>query len=97
MLFAFIKDKGVSERTKTSIWKNWATAIQRLGLQNLAVTMLEAAGPVNVVGAQLVYLSQPVLDSIVAKDQLSALAEMLEEPKQTQAFIDFLQEQDLQE
>lgn len=74
------------------IWRNWAHALHRWGLEDWVAVFLESAGPLTVLGAQMVYLGQPLLQHALPKDQLAALAGMLEEPAQAQAFADFLRE-----
>jgi len=56
----------------------------------MVATLLEATGPLNLLGAQVVYLGQPLLKQVLPEDQLDALADMLENPKQTRAFTDYL-------
>jgi hypothetical protein len=74
------------------IWKKWAKKLQQIGLQEVAASVLEAAAPVNLVGAQLVYLGQPVLRGFVPNENLNALADLLEQPEHTRAFIEDLRE-----
>ncbi|HKJ27580.1 MAG TPA: hypothetical protein VJ965_08080 [Anaerolineales bacterium] len=72
--------------------QRWAEQLKDRGLHQVAATLLEAAGPLNIVGAQLVYLSQPVLNGFLDDRSLSSLAWMLEEPAQTKSFIQTLRE-----
>jgi len=44
--------------------KKWIESLYKLRLQNLTATFLEALGPMNLLGAQLVYLSHPVVPRI---------------------------------
>ena len=74
------------------IWETWVKRLQNWGLNDFAALALEAAGPINLIGAQLVYLTQPMLNSLLPNEQLTALAAMLEEPQQTQDFIQGLRE-----
>lgn len=69
------------------IWKIWIRHLKQWGMQEFAASVLEAAGPINLVGAQLVYVSQPLLDGIFPADHLRAFAGLLEEPEQTEAFV----------
>jgi hypothetical protein len=69
------------------IWQIWIKRLKQWGMQEFAASILEAAGPINLVGAQLVYVSQPLLDGIFPVDHLRALAGLLEEPEQTEAFV----------
>jgi hypothetical protein len=69
-----------------SEWSKWAESLRRLKLDGLAAWFLEAAGPLTVLGAQAVYMTQPFLGG----KQLSSLASMLEEDEETQAFARYL-------
>lgn len=73
--------------------QGWANRLQQWHMHQLAAALLEASGPLRLVGAQLVYLGQPVLGGFVASEQLDTLAEMLEEPNQTDTFIRYLREE----
>ena len=55
-------------------------------------SLLEVAGPITLLGAQVVYISQPFFSHSGAKTHLAALAELLEEPETTRSFIKFLRE-----
>jgi hypothetical protein len=69
----------------------WAESLRRLKLDGLAAWFLEAAGPLTVLGAQVVYLTQP----FAGGKQLSSLASMLEEDEETQAFARYLRGEEL--
>lgn len=86
-----------AEKLQPNIHENmqrWAGLLQGWGIHQVAAALLEAAGPLNVVGAQLVYISQPVLNGLLDEGSLSSLANMLEEPDQTKTFIQILREDD---
>ncbi len=55
-------------------------------------SFLDAVGPLSIVGAQAIYLFQPILNGIVSMDQLGALAQMLEEPEETKHFAEMIRE-----
>lgn len=74
------------------IWRVWAKFLQRWGLIGCAASILEAAGPLAVLGAQLVYIGQPLLNHTVPNGHLDALARLLEDGTRTQAFVDYLRE-----
>jgi len=74
------------------IWHIWASNLHQWGVHELAATLLEAAGPLSTIGAQVVYLSQPLLSVFLPSEQLSALADMLDDTTQTRAFAIYLRE-----
>jgi hypothetical protein len=61
-------------------------------MQALVASFLEAAGPFTVLGAQAVYLGQPFFREVDRQGHLPALASMLEDRTQTEAFVTFLRE-----
>ena len=69
-----------------SDWSKWAESLRRLKLDGFAAWLLEAGGPLTILGAQAVYMSQP----FIGGKNLDSLAHMLEEDEQTQAFARFL-------
>ena len=69
-----------------SEWSEWAESLRCLKLDGFAVWLLEAGGPLTVLGAQAVYLSQPFLGG----KQLDSLAHMLEQDQESQAFARYL-------
>jgi hypothetical protein len=71
-------------------WHIWADVLHRWGLQMIVAAFLEAAGPLTILGAQIVYLSQPLLKGTVTRSNLDALAAMLEDPQESQAFASYL-------
>ena len=79
--------------SKHYIWRVWADNLHRWGLQNVFAMVLETAGPIAVLGAQLVYLGQPLVNGIASVDHLRAAASMLENTDQRQAFVSFLREE----
>jgi hypothetical protein len=74
------------------LWEIWTKTLRRWGVQTLAASLLEAAGPLTTLGAQLVYLGQPVLSNVWPRGHLDALANMLDNPVETRQFIVFLRE-----
>ena len=74
------------------IWQNWAENLHQWGLQELVATILEATSPLNLLGAQVVYLSQPLFSQVLPEGYLDALATMLEDPEETQVFTNILRQ-----
>ena len=72
--------------TDQHIWRVWARFLHRLGVGKWVAVLLEAAGPLTILGAQAVYVSQPLLNHSLSEDHLDALARLLEDSTQTRAF-----------
>ena len=79
------------------IWHIWASNLQRWGVHELTATFLETAGPLSIIGAQVIYLSQPLLKVFISSDYISALADLLDDTTQTQAFASHLREYSLEQ
>lgn len=62
----------------------------------MVATFMEATGPLNMLAAQVVYLGQPFLNQVLPAGHLDALAGVLEDPQQVQAFTEFLRQQENQ-
>lgn len=78
--------------TDQHIWRMWAQTLHHWGVNEWLAFFLEAAGPFNLLLAQLVYLAQPVLRGAVSPDSLEALERMLEDTDGTKAFVNILWE-----
>jgi hypothetical protein len=74
------------------IWQDWARNLHRWGLDHYVASMLEATGPLTVLGAQAVYIGQPLLKLVFAGEYLDALTELLEDDQQQRAFVSLLKE-----
>ena len=67
-------------------WPRWAETLRRYQLHELTASLLEAGSPIALLGAQALYFGQGLVES----DQLTALAETLEEDSEARAFASFL-------
>ena len=76
-----------------SSWPGWAEFLHRHGLENLAAWVLEAAGPLTVLGAQALYFGGPLLRPALTDTQRDALAGLLEDRNEALAFSAFLREE----
>lgn len=74
------------------IWASWARALHRWGVNEPVAFLLESAGDLSVMLAQLMYLSQPLLSGAVASGSLQKLARVLEDPAMRMEFVSFLKE-----
>ncbi|GAB4522821.1 MAG: hypothetical protein Fur0018_05080 [Anaerolineales bacterium] len=64
------------------------------GITHHIAALLHAAGPLTVLGAQLLYLSEPFVAAGKTRTQWQTLAHILEDDEQQQLFIDYLLEND---
>ena len=71
-------------------WIHWARHLENWGLRDFCAWALEAAGPVSLVGAHLVYLTQPFLSFLVKDSTLLEIAGLLESSEDTRAFVRYL-------
>jgi hypothetical protein len=76
-----------------AVWEEWAERLRSWRVEEVVATLLEAIGPLNFIGAQLLYFGQPLLRGFVSDGRLEALAEILEEDKNLTLFIAILREQ----
>jgi hypothetical protein len=74
------------------IWQSWANFLQRWGMEGWAASVLETAGPLSILGAQVVYLITPLFKHALPGRQLDALARMLEDSGHVQVFVNYLRE-----
>ncbi|MBN1535911.1 MAG: hypothetical protein JW908_04190 [Anaerolineales bacterium] len=74
------------------IWKPWVHNLHHWGMQDVVATFLEVSGPINVIGAQVIYLCQPFLKNLVSDQKIMAITGILEDPAQTHRFISSLRE-----
>lgn len=70
-------------------WPHWAETLRRYRLHELTATLIEAGGPLALVGAQVLYFGR----GLIVSDQLTALALTLEEDNEARAFASFLVEE----
>ena len=55
-------------------------------------SILEGSGSLSFLAAQMLYLSQPLLSSVVPVHLLLAFARVLEDPSERRAFVSYLRE-----
>ncbi len=70
-------------------WPVWTDFLRKQGLTGLAAWLLEASGPLNLLGAQLLYLGQPFIPASAVQG-LRALADLLEQEDEAKAFVGLL-------
>jgi hypothetical protein len=86
-----MQTKSVTERRQ--VWPRWAGFLRRYGLESIAAWLLEAAGPLTLVGAQVLYLGSPLFRSSIPNERQDDLASLLEDRDEVLAFASFLREE----
>ena len=71
-----------------------AAWICRRGLQTPVMVGLEAGRPIAFLGGQLLWVAKPVLSLFYSGNEVSRLAELLEEPAAVEALIATLEAQE---
>ena len=74
------------------IWRCWASNLQRWGLSRQVAAILDAVGPLTLLGAQLIYFGQPLMSRVIPDEQLDSIARLLEDSSMTEDFIQILRE-----
>ena len=74
------------------IWRIWANFLQHWCIDDWIVWFLESAGLLTIIGAQIIYISQPILRNTFPEGHLDAMASLLEDKKKSQAFVSYLRE-----
>jgi hypothetical protein len=71
-------------------WSKWANFLRIHQLDGLVAWAMEAAGPMTLIGAQVLYLGDPLIRPVIPGRQLDELVNLLEETSETQAFVAYL-------
>jgi hypothetical protein len=71
-------------------WSHWAETLRRFKVDGLASWLLEAGAPLTMLGAQVLYLSQPFVDG----KGWNSFAHMLEEDEEVHGFARYLRGED---
>lgn len=80
---------------KDECWVSWAHFLHRFDLERPAAYLLEAAGPLSILLAQMLYLGQPFLTDAKNRQSWSAMAKLLEDPGEVKAFAEYLKEESI--
>lgn len=73
-------------KSSREYWPGWVETLHHYQLHELAASLLEAAGPLALLGAQILYFGRGLFEN----EQITALAQMLEEDGEVHAFASFL-------
>ena len=74
-------------------WPEWACFLQQWGLTEFAAALLDAAGPFNVLMAQMVYASRPFLGQWMQEERLAALTNLFEDQDEGRSFVAYIREE----
>ncbi len=67
-------------RWEKRFWR-WGRWLRAAHMETLAAALLDAAEPLGPLGAQMLWWAQPTLSLFMPRDEVSALAQALEEPQ----------------
>jgi hypothetical protein len=74
-----------------SCWQKWANFLKERHLEEITITLLEAAGPLKILAAQMVYAGIPLLNTFTpSKSTWLELATLLEDHQRSRNFIAYL-------
>ncbi len=73
-------------RKPSAEWNKWAETFSQFGVEGLVAWLLEIGEPLMLVGAQILYMGQPLL----GHNRVVNLAHFLEDREETRAFAAFL-------
>lgn len=76
-----------------SHWPEWARVLQHWGMNDIAASVLDSAGPLNFFLAQMVYLGQPFLKAMLPGGSSDALAQLFENQDESRSFATYLREE----
>ena len=79
-------------QSQRTYWPVWMETLRRLRLEGFAAWLLEAGGPLNLIGAQLLYIGQPFVNPSTSAG-IDALANLLEQEDEYRAFSALLKGQ----
>lgn len=74
-------------------WKEWAQFLHQHNLQRPVAFFLDAAGPLTMLMAQLIYIGSPLLTSGSLSGEMTKVAQMLEDPFESREFSAFLRKE----
>jgi len=72
--------------TSRTDWSKWIETLHRFKLEGFVSLLLSVGAPLTLLGAQALYLTQP----FVGGRSIKAVAHMLEDEDETQAFARYL-------
>ena len=80
-------------QTNLNNWNQWAQHLQQYHLLGLFRFVLDSAGPVRIIAAQSLWMTQPYIQNSI----ISQLAELLEDTNKSKAFLEFVNSKEFNE
>jgi hypothetical protein len=78
--------------TSRANWSSWAGFLRRYGLENITAWFLEAAGPMILMGSQVLSFGAPLMRPWLDENKEKALSALLEDREEASAFATFLRQ-----
>jgi hypothetical protein len=72
-------------------WQESADLMDRWGVKAFVVSLLDSLGPLTIVGAQIAYIGQPMLSSLINPEKYRVMVGLLEDSEQMKTYIAYLQ------
>ena len=73
-------------------WPGWSGFLHKYGLEGAAAFLLEAAGPLTILGAQVIHFTSPLLQPLLDPARSASLSSLLEDRSESLAFAAYLRE-----
>ncbi len=72
------------------VWGEWDQFLQRWKVKDFAAAFIDAAGPMNIILAQMLHFAGPFVNILNPQNRWASLADTLEDQQQSRAFAAFL-------
>ena len=77
----------------TSVWEKISSALNRLGIAGITAAVLEHGGPLNLLLAQILYLSKPFASTAVSTNAINLFAGIMEDEQSSRNFATYLRQE----
>ena len=77
------------------IWLKWSNFLHHWGLDAHAGILIDAAGPLRLLMAQVVMIAEPFLRMNTDRGDWSAVVKIFEDPEESESFTRFLNKEGL--
>jgi len=77
----------------TSGWGKISSALNRLGIAGITAAVLEHGGPLNLLMAQILYISKPFVNLAVPTIEFNLFASIMEDEQSSRDFARYLRQE----